>query len=127
MKNNKINTGALTAIIGIILICALVVTCCAVSVRGSFNDTEYIVTVTDKERVYDENGSKYLVFTEDSEGNILVFENTDNMFRGKFDSSDMQGELKERHTYKITAIGYRISFLSMYQNIIAVEEVTDNV
>ena len=87
----------------------------------SFNDTEYTVTVTDKERVVGNDSSYYLIFTEDQNGEVLVFENTDNIFRGKFDSSNIQGELKIGSTYNITVVGYRIPFLSMYQNIIEIE------
>lgn len=93
----------------------------------SFNDTEYTITVTDKERIYEGSGdtssSKYLVFGDDEDGNSLVFENTDCLIRGKWNSSNIQGQLKEGNTYKVTVVGYRISFFSMYQNIIKVEEV----
>ena len=93
----------------------------------SFNDTEYTITVTDKERIYEGSGdtssSKYLVFGDDNSGNSLVFENTDCLIRGKWNSSNIQGQLKEGNTYKVTVVGYRISFFSMYQNIIKVEEV----
>lgn len=93
----------------------------------SFNDTDYKITVTDKERIYkgsgDTSSSKYLVFGDDENGNALVFENTDCFVRGKWNSSNIQGQLKEGHTYKITVVGYRIPFFSMYQNIIRIEEV----
>jgi hypothetical protein len=91
------------------------------SVVASFNDTEYVVTVTDKERVVKDNVSKYIIFTEDEQGNVLVFENTDDLWRGKFDSSNMQGQLKEGNKYTVTVVGYRVPFLSMYQNIIKIE------
>ena len=97
------------------------------SVVFSFNDTEYTITVTDKERIYTGNGSssssKYLVFGDDQNGNTLVFEITDCFIRGKWDSSNIQGQLKEGNVYKITVIGYRVPFLSWYQNIIKIEEV----
>lgn len=93
----------------------------------SFNDTDYKITVTDKERIYkgsgDTSSSKYLVFGDDENGNALVFENTDCFIRGKWNSSNIQGQLKEGNTYKITVVGYRIPFFSMYQNIIRIEEV----
>ena len=92
----------------------------------SFNDTEYTITVTDKERIYKGSGdtsSKYLVFGDDENGNSLVFENTDCFIRGKWNSSNIQGQLKEGNTYKITAVGYRVPFFSMYQNIIKIEEI----
>ena len=97
-----------------------------------FNDTEYIITVTDKERITDslednnknyKISSKYLVFADDENGNSLVFENTDCFIRGKFNSSNIQGQLKEGNTYRVTVIGYRIPYFSCYQNIIKVEEV----
>ena len=93
----------------------------------SFNDTEYTITVTDKERIYkgsgDTSSSKYIVFGDDGNGNSLVFENTDCFIRGKWNSSNIQGQLKEGNTYKVTVVGYRVSFFSMYQNIIKIEEV----
>lgn len=103
-----------------------------IEVMFSFNDTEYTVTVTDKDRITEsskdsdgnsETSSKYLVFADDENGNSLVFENTDCFIRLKFNSSNLQGKLKEGHTYKITVIGYRVPFFSRYQNIIKVEEV----
>ena len=93
----------------------------------SFNDTEYTITVTDKERIYkgsgDTSSSKYLVFGDDDNGNSLVFENTDCFIRGKWNSSNIQGQLKEGNTYKVTVVGYRVSFFSMYQNIIKIEDI----
>lgn len=103
------------------------------SIRAfNFNDTEYTVTITDKDRITESSkdsdgnsktSSKYLVFADDENGNSLVFENTDCFIRWKFNSSNIQGKLKEGHTYKITVIGYRVPFLSWYQNIIKVDEV----
>ena len=93
----------------------------------SFNDTEYTITVTDKERIYkgsgDTSSSKYIVFGDDGNGNSLVFENTDCFIRGKWNSSNIQGQLKEGNTYKVTVVGYRVSFFSMYQNIIKIEDI----
>ena len=93
----------------------------------SFNDTEYTITVTGKESIYEGSGdtssSKYLVFGDDDNGNSLVFENTDCFIRGKWNSSNIQGQLKEGNTYKVTVVGYRVSFFSMYQNIIKIEEI----
>lgn len=112
----------------IILILFIVMVSIFLEVRFSFNDTEYTVTVTGKERIVEESGdkelsSKYLVFADDENGNSLVFENTDCLIRWKFNSSNIQGKLKEGHTYKITVIGIRIPIFSMYQNIIDVEEI----
>ncbi len=115
-----------------VVITVIIVFLCALSVKMlDFNDTEYTVTITDKNRVTEsskdsdgnvETTSKYLVFADDKNGNSLVFENTDCFIRWKFNSSNLQGQLKEEHTYKITVIGYRVPFLSWYQNIIKAEE-----
>ena len=109
------------------LVIILVVLAIGISVTAvtSFNDTEYIVTVTDKERVVGGESSSYLVFTEDKHGNVIVFENTDNLLRWKWDSSNVQGQLKVGETYKLTVVGYRVPFLSMYQNIIKIEGVAN--
>lgn len=89
----------------------------------SFNDTKYTVTITDKERTHSGN-EKYLVFAEDSDGNVMVFENSDSFLRGKWDSSNIQGELKVGNTYEVTVIGYRVPLFSWYENIIAIKEIS---
>ena len=119
-KGKKNNMKIFSEIIIIVVVIAIALSFSAIT---SFNDTEYIVTVTDKERVADGDTSSYLVFTEDEQGNVVVFENTDNLLRGKWDSSNIQGQLKVGNTYRIVVVGYRIPFLSMYQNIIKIEGV----
>ena len=110
-----------------VMIAIMLVSLIAKEAIFNFNDTEYTITVTDKERIYTGSGnsssSKYLVFGDDDNGNSLVFENTDCLIRGKWNSSNIQGQLKVGNTYKITVIGYRVPFLSWYQNIIKIEEV----
>ena len=111
----------------VIIIAVILVLSIGYEAIFSFNDTEYTITVTDKERIYEGSGdtssSKYLVFGDDENGNSLVFENTDCFIRGKWNSSNIQGQLKEGNTYKVTVVGYRVSFFSMYQNIIKIEEI----
>jgi hypothetical protein len=78
------------------------------------------ITVTDKERIVESNGestsSKYLVFTDTE-----VFENTDDLFLWKFNSSDVQGKLKVGEKYTVLVIGWRVPLLSMYRNIVNIE------
>jgi hypothetical protein len=59
--------------------------------------------------------SKYLVFTED-----IVYENTDCFVRFKFDSSDFHNKLDKGGEFKVKTCGYRIPFLSTYENIIEI-------
>ena len=78
------------------------------------------ITVTDKDRIVDpkrkSTSSKYLVFTEGE-----VFENTDDLFLWKFNSSDIQGRLKVGETYSVEVIGWRVQFLSRYRNVVKIE------
>lgn len=78
------------------------------------------IQVTDKEVKVQSSGesttSNYLVFTEGE-----VFENTDSWPFFKFNSSDIQGELKVGNTYRAKVAGWRVPFLSMYRNVIEIE------
>lgn len=87
-------------------------------VLGTQRETTF--TVEDKERITTGTGdtlqSKYLVFTDKG-----VFENTDSLLNWKFNSSDVYGELKEGQTYEAQVYGWRVPFLSLYPNIVAIE------
>ena len=100
-----------------------------VDIVGSFNDHTYAITVTDKERIIEQNGddidSKYLIYGTDKKGQDYVFENTDSLFRGKFNSSDVYGSIKKDKTYEVTVVGYRVQFLSWYENIIKYKELKE--
>lgn len=76
-------------------------------------------TVTGKERVVSGSGdnmsSYYLIFTENE-----TFENSDALFHGKFNSSDIYGKLREGFYCSARVYGFRVPFLSMYRNIISV-------
>lgn len=115
--SNRSLLGYLTAIV------LAVIAVIAVIVMNFSNDHTYTVTITDKERVTtqfteDNIDSKYLIYGEDENGKTYVFEDTDTLFRGKFNSSDVYGALKEGETYELTVIGFRIHILNWYENII---------
>lgn len=85
-----------------------------------FSTTEtVIVTVTRTERVTSGSGDsishKYLVFTGSE-----TFENTDSWWYLKWNSSDVQGMLKDGETYEMTVYGWRVPFLSAYRNVVDV-------
>jgi hypothetical protein len=85
---------------------------------------EYEATVTEKTvKRYDRNNDKYLIFTKLNNGNVRVFENTDNLLRGKFNSSDLYAKIQQGKEYRFETCGWRIPFLSMYENIIRAEEI----
>lgn len=62
--------------------------------------------------------STYLIFTDHG-----VFRNDDAGWFVKFDSSDFYGNLDTGKTYTLKVYGWRIPFLSMYPNIVRMEEV----
>lgn len=93
------------------------------SVSGNFNTHTAVMTVTGKERVNKDDTSYYLVFGKDMDGKTVVYKNTDNILRGKWNSSEMQGELEVGSTYQVNLVGYRVPLLSWYENIIKAEEV----
>lgn len=80
-----------------------------VGIAGSFNDHTYAITVTDKERITEQNGddidSKYLIYGTDKKGQDYVFENTDSLFRGKFNSSDLLRE-RTKEVWKSIKYGF---------------------
>lgn len=74
-------------------------------------------TVTKSERIVTNNDSKYLVFTDNG-----VYENTDTIWNGKFNSSDLYANIKEGKKYTCDVVGWRVPFLSWYPNLISCEE-----
>ncbi|WP_431911639.1 hypothetical protein [Nonomuraea jabiensis] len=87
-------------------------------VQQSTSRTETI-TVQDKDRVCDggkDGTCRYLIFTDQG-----TYENTDTLFAGKFDSSNVQGRMKVGRTYEVEVRGWRIPFLSTYPNITQIE------
>lgn len=115
--SNRSLLGCLTAI------ALVVIAVITVPVINFSNDHKYTVTITDKERVTTQvaegqTNSKYLIYGEDKNGKTYVFEDTDTLFRWKFNSSDVYGALKEGETYELTVIGFRVHILNWYENII---------
>jgi hypothetical protein len=111
------------AILGLV---GLVATCSAVP---HVDRETYRVTIIDTERIVESSGettsSRYLVFTELSNGGTRVFENTDSVYEMKFDSSDIQGRMKglQGQEVDIDTYGFRVPFLSMYENVLDVRPV----
>ena len=122
MSNNRTRTPTKVEVI-VVLVGIMILFMIIKPFVFSFNDTKYTVTITDKERTHS-GSEKYLVFTEDENGNVMVFENADSLLRWKWDSSDLQGELKIGSTYEVTVVGYRVPIFSWYENIISIKEVS---
>ena len=88
------------------------------------NEQTYTVTVQSKEVKNSGNSSKYLVFTVDNvSGESRVFEVTDSLWKGRYDSADVYNMIIPNHTYRFTTGGYRVPLFSWYPNIYEVVEV----
>ena len=61
-----------------------------------------------------DNGHEYRVYTENC-GTLKV---GDSIWKMRFDSADLYGQLVEGETYDMTTIGWRVPFLSWMPNII---------
>lgn len=125
MKNIKNKKGFAVLFVFCIFFVIIVLCFAAFIYFTEFNEKEYTVTILEKERVNYGEDSKYLIFCETEQGESIVFQNTDLLFRGKFNSSDIYGQLQVGGRYKITAVGFRIQLLSSYENILFFEEVTE--
>lgn len=94
------------------------------TVIGHTNTNTYTAYVIEKEVKNEKNSSKYLIFTELENGERKVFQNTDSWLRFKFDSSDYYSEIQQGESYQFDVYGFRIPFLSRYENIIGIEKVS---
>lgn len=79
--------------------------------------------VTDKTVKRSGNKDTYLVFAKFPDNSVKVFENKDSLLEFKFDSSNVQGKVEVGREYTIRTYGFRIPMMSMYENILGVEEV----
>lgn len=84
-----------------------------------YNTAEWVeVTVTDKERITTENSSYYLIFTEQG-----TFTLTDSLMFKNFNASDDYGHLRRGEDYRVRVVGWRMPFLSSYQNIVDIKDI----
>jgi hypothetical protein len=111
MKSNLRRTFALS-VIG--LSAAGLVTATGIGVTYMTQPNEAVrFTVNDKVVKPVNKSSVYLVMTDKG-----VFENSDSLSRWKFNSSDLQNEIKAGCTYDAKVYGFRNNFLSTYKNVI---------
>lgn len=87
-----------------------------------------IATITDKQvkRTGDSSSDKYLIYTENGNGNVAVYEITDSLLKGRFNSSDLYATIKIGKTYQLIICGERYPILSMYPNIYSAVEITND-
>lgn len=111
---------AITVVIVLAIILVGVGTVITNFIGNYYKEESIVITVKDKERVAnrDGDGAKYLIWSEDGE----TFENVDSLFKGKFNSSDLYGQLERGKKYKCKVYGFRSGFWSMYRNLISCSE-----
>lgn len=114
---------AIFLVVVVIIVIGIGLASCAQSVNQGLERREEIGTVTDKGIKRSGDDDKYLVYTKDENGNSQVFEVTDNILAGRFNSSDVYAEIEIGKTYEFTVGGSRNQFMSWYPNIYSFEEV----
>lgn len=109
----------------VFLIIALIIALITfISILPIFHTTTYTnVIVVDKS--YSGESDGYLVWVEDENGVQYELQNEDILLKGKFNSSTIQGKLKEGERYNIKTVGWRIPLFSSYPNIVKYEKVSD--
>lgn len=114
----RMKGGALAAV-AVALIAAVLGGCGLVATQTVLKQGEVEFTVDSKERIAEEGGGKYLVFSTDDE----AYEVTDNILFGLTESSNRYAELEEGATYRCSTIGLRLPLFSTYKNLHDCEEV----
>lgn len=108
--------GVTAAVIAAIL---LVGGCAGCFYTTQIKTGEVEFTVKSKERVAEDNGGKYLIFTTEDK----AYQVTDNILFGETNSSGRYSALEVGETYRCTAIGVRFTLTSTYKNLIDCEPV----
>ena len=104
-------------IIRVVIVILLAIFIAALFGHSYYSTKTYTVTVTDKDIKNYSDSSKYLVFTKLENGETKTFSIEDDLFRWRWNSSDVYADIEVGETYEIEAIGWRIPFLSKYENI----------
>lgn len=118
MDDNKRAINGCAGIGAFVIIILIIIIAVIVSLGSCYFATKtYTATVTDKDIKNYNRSSKYLVFTKLEDGETRTFSIEDSLFKGRWDSSDAYAEIEIGKTYEIEVIGWRIPFLSQYENI----------
>jgi len=107
----------------VVAIMAIVLSLCVGGCAAALHKEHgQVFTVTGKENVKSWNSGKYLVYTDKT-----TYEVTDTWVGWRWDSSEVFGGIVVGKTYTATLQGYRVPFLSWYQNILNPTEVVKDV
>lgn len=103
--------------IGLIVIIAISLFVTPIIVQYNHKQ-EFTGEITDKYNKRDGDSDKFYVVLDDK----TIVQNSDLLFKGRFNSADVQAQLKVGDKVKIKTIGYRIQILSMYPQMYEVED-----
>ncbi|PFQ47678.1 hypothetical protein COK05_09350 [Bacillus cereus] len=103
--------------IGIILFLVIVPTLIISSLLNYFHVMYIEGTVTDKYIKKVGKSDKFYIVVQQNNGTEKVIENTNSILMMKFNSADIQANVKTGEKYKLTLRGYRVPILSLFPNI----------
>lgn len=92
--------------------------------KSYYSPKTYTATVTDKNIKNYSSSSKFLVFTK-TNGETRVFSMEDTIMYGRWNTADDYAEIEVGETYTFKVIGWRIPFISEFENIVDFQKVTD--
>jgi hypothetical protein len=92
----------------------------------ALNRREFEVRVTKGSVKGNEEGNYFIWANSIPPGEPRVFEDVDNWFAGKVNSSYVYGKLKVGQTYRVQTAGWRWQLMSTYENIVKVEEMEES-
>lgn len=106
--------------IGLIVIIAIALFVTPIIVQYNHKQ-EFTGEITDKYNKRDGDSDKFYVVLDDK----TIVQNSDLLFKGRFNSADVQAQLKVGDKVKIKTIGYRIQILSMYPQMYDVKQMEE--
>ncbi|OUB62274.1 hypothetical protein [Bacillus thuringiensis] len=107
--------------IGIILFFIIVPLLVIIAVVNYIHVTHLEGTVTDKYSKRHGKQDKFYIVVEQKNGIEKVISNEDSLLMMKFNSADLQANIKEGENYNFTLRGYRVPILSWFPNLDSAE------
>ncbi|MGK8833773.1 DUF1523 family protein [Bacillus cereus group sp. BfR-BA-01422] len=105
--------GKLGIILFLIIVPILIIT----AVVNYIHVTHLEGTVTDKYSKRHGKQDKFYIVVEQKNGTEKVISNEDSLLMMKFNSADLQANIKEGKNYDFTLRGYRVPILSWFPNL----------
>ena len=101
----------------IILICMIIAIDSYHAVAKIYPRRNYVGTVTDKTITKRDGEDVYVVFTQNSDGEIYPLEVVDSLLSWRFNSADLYDQIQVGETYEFEIAGSRNYLFNWYPNI----------